>query len=149
MASIEKEMNTKFSNDTHRAMSNIVFTGGWIKTQFESILKPYALSSPQFNILRILRGANDWLNMQEVKNRMVEKSPNTTRLCDKLEAKGLILRERNEQDKRQVFMKISDKGLKYIAPIDKANQSEVMQFLQNITTKEAQELSRILDKLRG
>jgi DNA-binding MarR family transcriptional regulator len=149
MASIEKEMNTSFTHDTHRAMGNIVFTGGWIKAQFESILKPYGLTSPQFNILRILRGSKEWLNMQEIKTRMVEKSPNTTRLCDKLVEKGLVLRERNENDKRQVYLKISVKGLHFIAPIDQANKMDAMKFLNNITPEEANDLTRILDKLRG
>ncbi len=149
MANIEKDMNTKFANDTHRAMSNIVYSASWIKSQFEGILKPYGLSSPQFNILRILRGAKDWLNMHEIKNRMVEKSPNTTRLCDKLVEKELIYRERNEHDKRQVYLKISDKGLNFIKPIDKANETQPMQFLNNITEQEARTLSNILDKLRG
>ncbi len=149
MASMEKEMNTKFPHDTHRAMSNIVFTGAWIKTQMESIIKPYGLTNPQFNILRILRGAKDWLNMHEVRNRMVEKSPNTTRLCDKLVQKGFILRERHDTDRRQVYLKISEKGLKYIAPLDDPQVLKPMDFLHNITNEEARELSRILDKLRG
>lgn len=149
MGSIEKDMNTKFHDPRFRAMSNIIFTGAWIKGNMESVLKPYNLTSPQFNILRILRGANDWLSMAEVRNRMVEKSPNATRLCDKLEEKGLIIRDRISEDKRQVFLKISETGLKFIAPLDNPENRKKMDFVENITPEEANQLSDILDKLRG
>lgn len=149
MAKIDAEMNTKFTNDKHRMVSNVVYTGHWIKTQFDAYISPFGLSSPQYNILRILRGANGWLRMQEVRDRMVEKSPNATRLCDKLEQKALLIRQRNDEDRRIVSLQISEEGLRLLAQIDEKVKGKEMQFFDNITAEEAKIVNEILDKMRG
>ena len=148
MATIDQEVQMKFTDDRNRAVTNIIFTASWIKTFFTKLLKPYSLSVPQFNILRILRGANDWLEMTEVKNRMVEKAPNATRLADKLLDKGYIKRCRSDQDRRVVHVCIAPKGLKLLKKIDEAFEEADISFMERITQKEARELSRIIDKLR-
>lgn len=149
MGKLEIEMDTKFANNKHRAVANIVYTANWVRNQFDSTIKPFAMSSPQFNILRILRGANDWLSMNEVKKRMVEKSPNTTRLCDKLLDKGYIERTRSESDRRIVSLKISEQGLDILKQIDLAGDNNPLMFFDNFTLEEASQLSVLLDKLRG
>jgi DNA-binding MarR family transcriptional regulator len=149
MGKIDKEMDTKFPNDKIRLLANIVYTSQWIRGNFEKSIKPYKLSSPQFNVLRILRGAGEWLNMNQVRERMVEKSPNTTRLCDKLIEKELIERRRCDEDRRVVFLQISEGGLKLLADIDKTNDGSQMKFIENITEKEAKMMSDLIDKLRG
>ena len=149
MATIDDEMKSRFQSDQHRAVANVMFTGSWIRNLFVDFIKPYGISPQQFNILRILRGAGDWMNMQDIKSRMVEKSPNTTRLCDKLLDKGLILRNRSEADRRVVFLKISEKGLELLADIDKVEPTQVEKFWENLTVEEANTLSDLLDKLRG
>ncbi len=148
MARIDDEMKTRFQNDKHRMLSNIVFTGNWIKNQFSEFIKPFGISPQQFNILRILRGANDWLNMNEVRNRMVEKSPNATRLCDKLVDKKLLERFRGEEDRRAVYLKITKQGLSLLKRIDDHDDGSHKSFADNVTNEEAIIVSRILDKLR-
>lgn len=149
MGKIDDDMNTRFTNDKHRLAANIVFTAGWIKGSFNEVIRPYGLSSPQFNILRILRGAKDWVNMNEVKERMVEKSPNTTRLCDKLLDKGLIERRRSETDRRVVYLHISKKGLELLEEIDQNDDGSHKAFLDNVSEEEARIVNEILNKLRG
>jgi len=84
MASIDDDiLKSNFANDQHRFGANLVYTADWFKNLFTDFLKEYGLSSPQFNILRILKGHGDWLAMTTVKERMVEASPNLTRLADK------------------------------------------------------------------
>ena len=107
------------------------------------------MSSPQFNILRILRGAKDWLSMNEVKKRMVEKSPNTTRLCDKLLEKGYIERTRSDTDRRIVSLKISDNGMQILKKVDELGENNPLIFFDNITQEEANTINDLLDKLRG
>lgn len=148
MARIEEEMKTKFANEKYRMVSNVVFTGSWIRNRFAEFIKPYGLSPQQFNILRILRGAKDWLSMHEVRSRMVEKSPNATRLCDKLVEKKLLERVRCEKDRRVVHLKISDQGLQLLKKIDEEDDGSHMNFLDNLTDEEAEIVSRVLDKLR-
>ena len=149
MASIDKEVQMKFSNDKHRAIVNIMFTSAWIRNMFTEFLKKYNLSNPQFNILRILRGAQDWMVMTDVKERMIEKAPNATRLADKLLDKGLIKRRRSDTDRRVVYVMVTKKGLSLLEKIDNENDGPQADFIERITVKEAKELSRIIDKLRG
>ena len=147
--SIDELMQSRFENSKHRVTANIVYTAGWIKNRFKDFYSSYGLSIQQYNILRILRGAGDWLNIQEVRSRMVEKSPNTTRLCDKLEEKGWILRRKGDQDKREVFMKISPDGLDLMSKIDKEDDGSMADFMANFTEEEAEVVSKFLDKLKS
>ncbi len=148
MAKIDEEMKTRFTNDQHRFLSNIVFTGNWIRNRFSEYLKPYGISNPQFNILRILRGAGDWLSMHEIKNRMVEKSPNTTRLSDKLVDKELVERQRCDEDRRVVYLRISEKGKDLLQIIDEDDDGSRDALMYRVSDREAQIVSNILDKLR-
>ena len=107
--------------------------------------KSFGISPQQYNILRILNGANEPLKVQVIKERMIERSPNATRLMDKLCDKNLIERERCEQDRRVVYVKIAKEGLQLLSRIDK---SENLKFLEKITEEEAKTLSDILDKIR-
>lgn len=149
MATIDEEIKSKFMNDKHRFTANLMFTSSWIRNSFASYFKAYGISSPQFNILRILKGANDWVTMNHVKSVMVEKSPNTTRLADKLIDKELIERKRSESDRRVVYVKITTKGLNLLKEIDDTNTGEQTKFLDRISEEEARQMSEILDKLRG
>jgi DNA-binding MarR family transcriptional regulator len=145
---IDQVLETKFANSKHRFIANLMFTSNWFKNRTLDFLKPYKLSLAQFNILRILRGASDWVSMNDIKSLMVEKSPNTTRLADKLLQANLVERRRNENDRRVVFLKISEKGLELLAEIDHADHTYI-DFLDNLSEEEAQLVSDILDRLRS
>jgi len=149
MTSIDEEINSKFPNDKVRMMVNLMFTTNCIKNQFTDFLKPYDISSQQFNILRILRGNEDWLAMNIVKERMIEKAPNATRLADKMIAKGLIERQRCDTDRRVVFVNITKEGLKLLKKIDEVNDDDRINYIENVTEEEAKIVSDLLDKLRG
>lgn len=150
MARIEDELNTQFANDKHRFMANLMFTANYIRNEFEAVVKPFGISQQQYNILRILRGAGDWLNMTEVKHRMVEKSPNATRLCDKLFDKKLIERRRSTSDRRVVYLKISAKGLELLAELDvaEAGPHGISRMLERLNENDARTFSNLLDELR-
>lgn len=149
MASIDEEIKTRFTNDKHRFVTNLIFTSNWFQNQFIEFLKPYKISEQQFNILRILRGAGDWVSMNDIKSRMLDKFPNATRLSDKLLDKGLVARKRSDKDRRIVYLEITKKGLDLLAEIDKSDDTKHMEFMSRITEEEAREFSDVLDKLRG
>ena len=107
--------------------------------------KPYGISPQQYNILRILRGSKDKIKVQIVKDRMIERAPNATRLMDKLCDKNLIERERCEHDRRVVYVKISEVGLGLLSSIDNIKN---VSFLDNLSEEEAATLSNLLDKIR-
>ncbi len=149
MGNIDQDIKTKFQNNKHRCVTNMIFTSNWIQSQFAEFLKPHNISSQQFNILRILRGANDWVAMNTIKDLMIEKAPNATRLSDKLLDKDLINRKRSDNDRRVVYLEISATGLDLLNQIDKGVNENHMKYLENITEEEAKVVSTILDKLRG
>ena len=145
MGNISKDIKSSFKNNKVKALINIKYTSNWLSTKENDFFKPYGISPQQYNILRILRGAKDRVKVQIVKDRMIERSPNATRLMDKLCDKNLIKRERCEQDRRVVYAKITNQGLELLKNID---DSRTVSFLGNLTEEEAATLSDLLDKIR-
>ncbi len=145
MGDLAKEINSTFSNERVKAMLNIKYTAGWLDQIGTELLKPHKISEQQYNILRILRGAAKEITVTEVKERMIQKSPNTTRLMDKLCDKKLIDRSRCESDRRVVFVKITKKGLDLL---ERINMSDLDHYMERLTDKEAKLLNNLLDKLR-
>ncbi len=130
-------------------MVNIRFTSNFISNIQNSFLNSYGLTEPQFNILRILRGAKGELNINTIKERMIEKSPNLTRLMDKLDAKNFIIRSNSADDRRVVFAEITEIGLEILAVLDEAiNEKKNILLPHSITDEEAETLSLLLDKVR-
>ena len=148
MAKIDEEIKGKFKNNKQRFIANLVFTSNWFRNLVGEHLKPYNISFQQLNILRILREAKDWISMNDLKNLMIEKSPNATRLSDKLIAKGFIERKRSEVDRRVVYLAITDNGIELLEAINTISDN-YMEFMTRITEEEAKQVSDILDKIRG
>jgi DNA-binding MarR family transcriptional regulator len=139
----------KFNNEYEKVAVNILYTSSWLYNTNAGRLKNYGITPEQFNVLRILRGSHPRaLMLSDVTSRMIDKSSNATRLVEKLRQKGLLKREICENNRRQVDISITDKGLNVLKKID-AEEAEWLATLKNITKSEAQELNRILDKLRG
>lgn len=145
MGDISKDINSKFLNNKVRALINIVYTANWINSHQNEYFKTFGISPQQFNILRILRGAGEPIKVQTIKERMIERAPNATRLMDKLCDKDLINRLPCPGDRRVVHIEITKKGLDLLKEIDKDFKEDL---LENLTDAEASELSRLLDKIR-
>ncbi|MCI2227755.1 MarR family transcriptional regulator [Polaribacter sp. MSW13] len=145
MGDISKDIKSKFDSNKLKALINIKYTSNWLNSKENEFFKPYGISPQQYNILRILRGAKERIKVQIVKDRMIERAPNATRLMDKLCDKNLIERERCEHDRRVVYVKITELGLKLLFTID---NNKNMSFLDKITEEEAIVLSDLLDKIR-
>ncbi|MFT5780047.1 MAG: MarR family 2-MHQ and catechol resistance regulon transcriptional repressor [Crocinitomicaceae bacterium] len=149
---IDEAIQSKFTSSIHRAIVNVNYTSNYLTAKQNNFMNQFGLSMPQFNILRILRGSNKAISVNTIKDRMVEKSPNTTRLMDKLLDKGLIERERCEEDRRVVYVKISQKGLELLVVIDNVFQNEDQNsdmIPTSLSEEEAEQLSSLLDKIRG
>jgi MarR family 2-MHQ and catechol resistance regulon transcriptional repressor len=145
MGDISKDINSKFISNKLKALINIKYTSNWLNSKENAFFKPYGISPQQYNILRILRGAKGQIKVQIVKDRMIERAPNATRLMDKLCDKNLIERARCEHDRRVVYVQIVQPGLDLLSAID-ANKE--VSFLDNITEEQALVLSNLLDKIR-
>ncbi len=149
MARIDDELRSRFESEQQKAMLNVMFTANWFKALQVDLLKPYGISPQQYNILRILRGAKGRMNMHGVKERMIDRSPNATRLTDKLIAKKLVERERCEEDRRVVYVRISEKGLALLQDHERKNRASLLDMLSRLSDDDAAALNRILDQCRG
>ena len=145
MGDLAKDIKSKFENERVKALINIKYTANWLDNIGVEILKPFNISEQQYNVLRILRGAGKEITVNTVKERLIQKSPNSTRLMDKLCDKKMIERRRCENDRRVVYVKISEKGLKLL---DKINFDEFDMHMRSITEQEAKTLNELLDKIR-
>lgn len=111
--SLEEDIKQdKFQSEQHKAAINIMFTSSWLHSMNAAYLKKFDITPEQFNVLRILRGSHPKkLMLSEVASRMIDKSSNCTRLVEKLRQKNLVQREICEDNRRQVDISITDKGL--------------------------------------
>ncbi|WP_420574067.1 MarR family winged helix-turn-helix transcriptional regulator [Kordia sp.] len=146
MGDIAKDIQSTFPSERVKAFINIKYTANWIVSLENEFFKPYGISPQQFNILRILRGAGKAIKVQEIKDRMIERAPNATRLMDKLCSKNLIERIRCPEDRRVVHIAITDSGLNLLTEIDKIGEKR--NILDKLTEEEAKQLSDLLDKVR-
>lgn len=145
MGDISKDINSKFPNNMVKALLNIIYTANWISSHQNAFFKPYGISPQQYNILRILKGADEAIKVQIIKDRMLERSPNATRLMDKLCAKQLIERIACPDDRRVVHIQITKNGLVLLEDISKHIKDD---YINNLTEEEAGILSDLLDKIR-
>ena len=145
MGDLSKDINSKFANNKVKALLNIIYTANWISSHQNEFFKSYGISPQQYNILRILKGANEPLNVQTIKDRMSGRSPNATRLMDKLCAKKFIERCPSEHDRRVVKIAITKKGH---ALLDSIPDNFNHELLKNLNEEEAEQLSKLLDKMR-
>ena len=136
-------------SDPHlKAIINIELTNGWQCNIQDNFFKSYQLSHQQYNILRILRGQHpEGVSVNDIKRRMIDKMSNVSRLVEKLKQKGYVVRVECESDRRVVFVHLTDTGLSILEEIDKTIGINLSAF-SRISVEEADELSRILEKLR-
>lgn len=140
---------SSFRNEYHKLAVNIIFTHSWLMSKIYELLNEYDLTPQQFNLLRILRGQYPHpASITLLKERMLDKMSDASRLVERLLSKGLVERKICPKDRRKVDVIISKKGLKVLDKIDKTND-EMDRYLKNLTTKEAEQLNYLLDKLRG
>jgi len=143
---IEEEIKHHFVNSQQRAATNIIFTSNWIMNSIATALKPTGLSLQQFNVLSVLHGQpENTATVNLIKDRLIDRMPNVSRLVNKLLEKGLIEKERNDMDQRSVHVKLTAKGLelKSTARI-LLNQNDIQ-----LTDQEANSLNDLLEKIRN
>jgi len=147
---IEDEIKGRFRNERHKGLINLTFTVKQLNYNFLQSLKAHGLTEPQYNILRVLRGFRNEgpSSIGFLKDRMLDRSSDVSRLVDKLYEKGLIDRKENNLDRRQKDVVITEKGLSLLADmLDCENQVDAL--LQNLTDEEVVELNRLLNKIRN
>ena len=147
--SIDKEINQKhFSNEFQKSTINLIYTYNWINEKMKQILDRFQITSQQFNILRILRGAGEPLSTLQIRQRMLDKMSDTSRIVDRMVIKELVKKVVRVTDKRLVDVTLAEKGDLLLKEIDKF-QDEMDSILKNLTEQEARTLNMLLDKIRN
>jgi DNA-binding MarR family transcriptional regulator len=140
---------SKFRNEWQKATINIIYTNSWLEEKMKDFLAKEDITSQQLNVLRILRGSQPKpLSTLEIRNRMLDKMSDVSRIVDRLLKKDLVEKRVCTKDKRLVDVTISAKGLKLLEKLD-ARNDDIDAHAKNITEAEAKTLNKILDKLRG
>ncbi len=139
----------KFNSEFQKLAVNIIFTYNWLNNNQLAFFKKYDLTPQQFNVLRILRGQHpETASVSLIKERMLDKMSDASRLVDRLVAKELVERHICPKDRRKADVNITEKGLKLLEEID-VKLNAVFENLENISIDEAKQLNALLDKLRG
>lgn len=129
------------------AYSTLLSTADKVRTFFETVCAPFDITGQQYNVLRILRGAEpDGLPTLTIAERMIERTPGITRMIDRLEAKGLVAREVRPHDRRCVYCRITQKGLELLktldGPVEEANRAA----FRGLSAAELEQLVALLVK---
>lgn len=148
--SIEKFLKTETQLPIAKnVVVNLLVTYGIVNNALNETLKPHDISIQQFNVLRILRGQKgNPASLATVQERMINKMSNTTRLIDKLIKKDYVKKKLNKNNKRKIDITITEKGLQFLAEIDDLIDSTEQNIIESLDNNEAQELIRLLGKLR-
>jgi len=146
--SIENDINQRnFKSEYQKAIVNLVYTYNWTTAQLKNIFDYENLTMQQFNILRILRGSNNPLSTLQIRERMLDKMSDTSRIVDRLILKELVKKNTCKADKRLVDVTITNKGKDVLAKLDK-HETTMENIIQSLTESEAKMLNTLLDKMR-
>lgn len=138
-----------FRSKSQEASLALLRTADRVRRHFTQTIEPFGVTSQQYNVLRILRGSHpDALLTLEVARRMVETAPGITRLMDRLEAVGLIERQRGEEDRRKIFCRISNEGLDLLERMDETVNAVDDEVGRLLSRRELQTLIDLLDRIR-
>ena len=130
-------------------MLNVSRTAEVITLRFAEFLRAFQLSPTQYNLLRILRGAGpDGITCSQAAGRMVNHDPDITRLMDRLETRGLMLRERSKQDRRVVISRITPEGLSLLESIDGPLTAYMHANFGHMGTQKLEALIALLEEFR-
>jgi DNA-binding MarR family transcriptional regulator len=147
--SLENEINQrKFRNEFQKSAINLIYTNNWMAEKMNKLFDEWDITAQQFNILRILRGAGQPLSTLQIRQRMLDRMSDTSRIVDRLVKKGLVKKSICKLDRRLVDVIITDKGKKLLEKIDQYSD-QMDAIMKNLTEQEAQTLNELLDKIRN
>ena len=151
-SALQRELRQRrpFQSPAHEAILGLMRTADLIRRQAAALVEPHGITLQQYNVLRILRGAGDaGLPTLEVAQRMIEQTPGVTRLLDRLEAKGLVRRQRCPKDRRQHLCWIADKGLALLEKIDAVTDGAHEESMKGLRQKDRVAFIRLMDAIRA
>ena len=138
-----------FSSEHLKLLINLQYTHNWAISKIKDFLSQFDLTVQQFNVLRIIRGQRpNPTTINLLRERMLDKMSDASRVVERLRQKGLIQRQKSEVDRRSVEVKITDEGLRVLERVD-SEYAFLDNLLSNISAEQAREMNEYLDQIRG
>jgi|SRR4051794_38981700 len=145
---IEKEIPTSyFRNTSHKTLVNVLFTSNWILERLKKFIENEDITHQQYNILRILSHSETPLSTLQIRERMLDKMSDTSRIVERLLKKGLVNKQICKYDKRLVDVTISEKGIQLLDRLEK-NINEIDSMISHLSSDDIETVNQILDKIR-
>jgi DNA-binding MarR family transcriptional regulator len=145
---IEKEIpKNYFRSDRHKALVNVLFTSNWITERLKQFLDVDDITPQQYNILRILKNSDLPLSTLKIREQMMDKMSDTSRIVERLLKKKLVNKQTCSYDKRLVDVTLSETGVQLLQRLDKKTD-ELDSIISKLTDKETDTLNELLDKMR-
>lgn len=146
---IEQDISqARFRNEYHKGVVNFIYTYNWMNERLKVFFESEGITGQQFNILRILRGAGKPISTLQIRQRMLDRMSDTSRIVDRMVIKGLVKKETCETDKRLVDVSITEKGRKLLEKFD-LRQDELDAVFGRLDAREVSKLNELLDKIRS
>jgi DNA-binding MarR family transcriptional regulator len=138
-----------FASREQEALLNVLATASWISGELAAAMAPHGVTQAQYNVLRILRGRHpERYACSEIGERLLDRTPDVTRLLVRLEARGLVKRERAEHDRRVVEVHITPEGLDVLSRLDAPVSEAIERLGRHLTDDQLSQLSGLLETLR-
>jgi DNA-binding MarR family transcriptional regulator len=149
-AALERRLKMRPVGDpVIEGMLNLLVTGAALNQQGDVLFGQFGLTSSAYNVLRILRGSPEGLPRGEIAQRMVNPSPDVTRLIDGLARRGLVRRFRARTDRRLSLTRITPKGLALVARVEPANAEQRASLAARLSGAEWRQLSALCERVYG
>ncbi len=140
----------RFDSPLQEAIANVVVAANYIRERMDHALADLGLTFPQYNVLRILRGAHPGGHPRcEIAARMLDRAPDVTRIIDRLAQKGLVARDRSGSDRRHSITRITREGLRLLERLDAPMREAINELKGRLSVRDCRELSRICEKVYG
>ena len=147
--SLEHDIQQKtFRSEYHKAILNILFTHNYLINTVNDFFKDYSITRQQYNVMRIIRGqTSKTASIQLIRDRMLDKMSDASRIVERLRIKNLVTREVSPDDKRTVQITITEDGIKLLESIE-LRIEETEAALRKLSPAEVEQLNNLLDKMR-
>jgi len=146
----ELKQKVPFRSREQEAYLSLLRTADALQSSMEAKLQEFGLTGTQYNALRILRGAgSDGLPCSEIGERMITRDPDVTRLLNRLEKRGFVIRARAKSDRRVIYGKITNAGLKLLREMDEPLEKFGREILKHVGQDKLQQLIDLLELVRN
>lgn len=147
---LQQELKKKrpFDSPEQEAVINLLRTSDRFQNQFGKLFRQFGITASQYNVLRILRGEGQPMPCLEIADRMIQVVPAITGLLDRLEKQAFVVRRRCSEDRRVVYVELTDKARELLARMDEPVMQMHRQLIGHLSPQQLKQLSRLLEQAR-